>query len=86
MDIQIAIDWVESVKRTHGKNVEAVMEYHLKANPHSAQVVAQQTIAFGIDTDDALFMDFFKEHGGDVVYLKHIAECFIKVRSKYFGL
>lgn len=86
MDIQIAIDWVESIKKHYGRNVEAVMEDHLKAHPHSAQVVAQQTIAFGIDTDDAQLMNFFMEHGGDVVYLKYVADCFVKVRSKYFGL
>ncbi len=86
MDINTYVEWVESVKATYGTNAEEVMEAHLKAHPMSAQITAGSTISFGLDTDDSLFMNTFKEHGGDIEYLQYLADCYIKVRSKYFGL
>lgn len=86
MDIETAVIWVEAIKNRYGRNVEAVMEEHLNTHQHSAQAVAQQTIAFGLMTDDPDYMNQFMHHGGDVAYLQYVANCFIKVRSKYFGL
>lgn len=86
MATKTMVDWVNSVKECHGTNVESVMEAHLIKHQASAQHAAQQTIAFGLMTDCPTFLDEFKELGGDVDYLLYVADCFLKVRSKYFGL
>lgn len=86
MDIQTSVNWVNSVCDTYADSVESVMEQHAINNLKHSSVIAANTLAFGLVTDDAEYLTAFANAGGNVEYLLKINQAFINIRSKHFGL
>ena len=86
MSINIAVQWVNSIKESYGDNVEAGMEAYALSHMHGASIVAMNTQMFGMQSDDPRYLTEFANAGGDVEYLEHLTKAFINVRRKVFGL
>lgn len=86
MDINSMILWVEQVKQNYGDKAHEAMESHCIGNRVNSEVVAFQTITFGLITSDPEFLKLFKDNGGDVDYLQYLHNSFMSIRSTYYGL